>query len=360
MAMRNVSTGQFSVRALVAAGFLLGVPVIASAQNAQVPETHTVRKGDTLWDLAKTYFGDPLTWPQIYKMNTSVVEDPHWIYPGEVLQLSGTGAGVIPAQPAAEAPAPVAVAPAAEAAPAIEAAPAAEAMPLAEQEAVAEAPMPAGGGGARGPGPIPGDPTALFGRTNPQGASEATLVAYAERAYRPLRPGEFYSAGFLTEGKKLAYGEVLGDVEPPQIANLQPPTTASQFSRIGIIPPKGAAYQVGDSLMIAERITGYSKYGDVIWPTGMARVIEVGPKQTTAIILNQYKRIRIGQVALPLERFTPSGTARAVPVSDGIQAEVVQRGHVPARRQVRLDDVRADEAGAASHQHASCHALPQG
>ncbi len=40
--------------------------------------------------------------------------------------------------------------------------------------------------------------------------------------------------------------------------------------------------------------------------------------------------------------------------------KVVQRGHVPARRQVRLDDVRADEAGAASHQHASCHALPQG
>ena len=144
------------------------------------------------------------------------------------------------------------------------------------------------------------------------------------RPIGPLRPGEFYSAGFLTEGKKLAYGEVLGDVEPPQIANLQSPTTASQFSRIGIIPPKGAAYQVGDSLMIAERITGYSKYGDVIWPTGMARVIEVGPKQTTAVILNQYKRIRIGQVALPLERFTPGGTARAVPVSDGIQAEVIQ------------------------------------
>ena len=82
-------------------------------------------------------------------------------------------------------------------------------------------------------------------------------MAYAEKAYRPLRPGEFYSAGFLTENQKLAYGEVLGDVEPPQIANLQPPTTASQFSRIGIIPPKGAAYQVGDSLMIAERITGY-------------------------------------------------------------------------------------------------------
>jgi LysM repeat protein len=321
MAMRNASTGQFSVRALLAAGFLVGVPAIASAQNASVPETHTVRKGDTLWDLAKTYFGDPLTWPQIYKMNTSVIEDPHWIYPGEVLQLAGTGGGVIPAQP--NAPTPVAVAPAA-AAPE-PAAPAPDAPPAAvEPEVYAEAPMPAPGGGARAAGPIPGDPTALFGRTNPQAASEAQFLAYSEKAYRPLRPGEFYSAGFLTEDQKLPYGEVLGDVVPPQIANLQPPTTASQFSRIGIVPPKGAAYQVGDSLLIASRITGSSQYGDVIWPTGMARVVEVGPKQTTALVIHQYQRIRIGQVALPLERFSPGGTARAVPVSDGIQATVVQ------------------------------------
>jgi len=320
MAMRNALTGQFSVRALLAAGFLAGLPVIASAQNAAVPETHTVRKGDTLWDLAKTYFGDPLAWPQIYKMNTSVIEDPHWIYPDEVLQLSGAGAGVIPAQPAAAAPAPVALAPGL-----VEVAPAPEGAPPAavEPEVFADAPAQAGGG-ARPSGAIPGDPTALFGKSNPNDASEGSLVAFSEKTYRPLRPGEFYSAGFLTENQKLPYGAVLGDVEPPEIANLKPPTIASQFSRIGITPPKGAAYQVGDSLLIAERLTSYAGYGDVIWPTGMARVIEVGPKQTTAVVLHQYKRIRIGQVALPLERFTPGGTARAVSVSDGITAEVVQ------------------------------------
>lgn len=324
MAMRNASTGQFSVRALfLAAGIMAAAPVIAWAQGAPVPETHTVRKGDTLWDLAKTYFGDPLTWPQIYKMNTSVIEDPHWIYPDEVLQLSGSGPGVIPSQPAALPDAPVALAPAP--APVADAPQMADAPAAAvEPEVYADTPMQAPGGGLRSAGPIPGDPTALFGKTNPQANSEAMLVAYGEKSYRALRPGEFYSAGFLTENQKLPFGEVLGDVEPPQIANLMPPTTANQFSRIGIVPPKGAAYQVGDSLLIAENLTSYAGYGNIIWPTGIARVVEVSPKQTTALVLDQFRRIRIGQVALPLERFTPGGTARAVPVSNGIEATVVQ------------------------------------
>lgn len=320
MAMRNASTGQFSVRALcLAAGLLVGLPVLAFAQDATVPESHTVKKGDTLWDLAKTYFGDPLTWPQIYKLNTSVVEDPHWIYPGEVLQLTGAGPGVIPSQ------APVAAAPAAEPAPpGLEVQPAQPpvAVAPAEPEVYPDAPA-QGGGGARGAGPIPGDPTALFGKPKDMNQTEIAGSA-STTAYRALRPGEFYSAGFLTENKDLPYGEVLGSVDPPQIATLEPPSTANQFQRIGIVPPKGASYQVGDSLLIAERFMSTAGYGDVIAPTGMARVVEVGPKQATALILHQYQRIRIGQVALPLERFVPGGSGRPVPVSDGIEAEMVE------------------------------------
>ena len=47
---------------------------------------HTIVKGDTLWDLAAHYLGDPFLWPQIWERNP-YIRDSHWIYPGDPIVI---------------------------------------------------------------------------------------------------------------------------------------------------------------------------------------------------------------------------------------------------------------------------------
>jgi hypothetical protein len=56
----------------------------------QGAKTHEIKAGDTLWDLAQTYFNSPYLWPQLWESNTWI-EDAHWIYPGDVLLIEGDG-----------------------------------------------------------------------------------------------------------------------------------------------------------------------------------------------------------------------------------------------------------------------------
>src|ERR1051325_3817427 len=49
-------------------------------------QTHIVERGDTLWDLAAKYYGNPYLWPQIWEKNQYIL-DAHWIYPGDPLVL---------------------------------------------------------------------------------------------------------------------------------------------------------------------------------------------------------------------------------------------------------------------------------
>lgn len=60
------------------------------------PQTYTIRRGDTLWDLSHKFLNNPWYWPKIWSLNPSI-ENPHWIYPGNILRVT-PGRGGAPAQ----------------------------------------------------------------------------------------------------------------------------------------------------------------------------------------------------------------------------------------------------------------------
>ncbi|MEU7908527.1 FG-GAP-like repeat-containing protein [Actinoplanes sp. NPDC049118] len=58
---------------------------------------------DTLWAIARDHLGDPRRWPEIFALNrgrlqpqsrTGRFDDPHWIYPGQRLEMPAGAAGV--------------------------------------------------------------------------------------------------------------------------------------------------------------------------------------------------------------------------------------------------------------------------
>jgi len=276
-----------TLRLTRAALLALVVPAIALAQEATERRTHVVKTGDTLWDLAGAYLSDPFLWPEIYRINTDVVEDPHWIYPGEVLQIPGPGELTV----AADQPLPV------------------------EQGVEDQRPV----------GPT------IFARaqTGPKyGPRQLTAnrrVATPDDVERAaVREGEFIAAPWMDRnGGPEQHGRIVATAELPGIAQASYPIRVSPQDRIYVTLPRDVAAAVGERYLSYE-LGPSMPQGQIVVPTGILIVEKPGTDEATLVrVERMFGEVKIGNRFIPLERIQLPTDARPAPVDLGVRGRVI-------------------------------------
>lgn len=271
----------------LAAAFTLA-PSFVHAQDATPPAgqasapgtvLHTVRRGDTLWDIAGTYLGDPFRWRELFQKNTATVNDPHWIYPGQRLVVGADGRPVFEAPPVREA----------------------------EEEAPVR--------------------LATFGPNarRPMGGAESLTLS--GRALRPtVRPGEVRAAPFLAPPQPPANaGELMGRADATVIAPALSRDQFQYYDDVEVLLPTNARGAIGQRYGVyrmGPRVKGTDSH--LVVPTGIVELIAVGSgRAARASVIRMYQAMRKHDYLVPLDAVDAPETVRPVPVANGTTLDVV-------------------------------------
>jgi len=86
-------------------GALATLAAVGLAIAAAQTESYTVKKGDTLWEIAADKLGEGKRWPEVWEKNAHI-KDPNRIYPGNVVYVPGAAQPMPPPMTGTAAPAP--------------------------------------------------------------------------------------------------------------------------------------------------------------------------------------------------------------------------------------------------------------
>ncbi len=295
------------VRSVAAASIAIAA-TLPQALNAQQPapapatdtsKSHTVKRGDTLWDIAKAYMGDAFLWPEVYRLNTSVIEDPHWIFPGEQLKLPGDQAKVVAvAEPTSEVPA--------------------AAAPAASQPAV----NPSSPSAA--PTPQEPEPAALFAPALQPKVVHDTSTPMLLARPTAVRPGEYIASPWVDQnGGPRDPGQLIASADIPGIAS-HDKSRLSLHDRVFVAPPAGAI-PMEHALYLSYRLGPLIEdFGQIVIPTGIVEVSQPGAagEASVGLIVKMFGEVKKGQMLVALDSGMANVTGRPSGASNGRMGKV--------------------------------------
>ncbi|MFQ6099166.1 MAG: LysM peptidoglycan-binding domain-containing protein [Armatimonadota bacterium] len=276
---------------------------------------HVVRKGDTLWDLASFYLSDPFLWPEIDRLNTLVVEDPHWIYPSEQLLLPGPGE--VPAEVPGEVRVP------------------------GEQPEVVQVPAV----------PVEGPPPELQELKSifvPREVTRRTLIYRPTPELPALAVTEFdyYRSGMLVPLDELGpRGRVVGSAMPQNVP-VDLPETPPKYGRIYVSHPGGEPPEPGDRVLLSRIEQRVKPYGHIVRPTGIATIAAVHEDVSIAVVTDLFDRVQVGNQVTLLETFEMERGVFAQPVGTGPTGAIVaflDRQWVPSVEDIAFINIGRDQ-----------------
>jgi LysM repeat protein len=324
--MRNVPFRRGGLLAALLGSVVASAPLAAqdSTQSAPAPsappsgQTHTVKKGDTLWDIAHQYLNDPFLWPEIYRINTDVVEDPHWIYPNEVLKLPGntvvattpTGTDVTTVVDDRMSPMP--------------------------STSLTEAPRQSGA-------------TVFSLSASRRVATVSRFGGSATLFPHPaVRVGETFAAPWLDRmNGPRDQGTIVGSAEISGIATSTPRSRMLNEERAYITLPKDIVPSRGDRYLAFQLGPVLENGSQMVEPTGVVEVerAENGDASTVRII-TQYSNVEAGQGIIPIDHFTLGNDARPAPLMLGTEGHVIfvpDRSVLPTVQSYVVIDITAKD-----------------
>lgn len=251
-----------------------GSAVAAQEQQPAQQREHEVRRGDTLWDLARSYLDNPFLWRLIYDANRDVVDNPHWIYPAERL--------IIPPLLAQDAPNSPRGAPLGR--------------PLGEEVfELNETPM--------------APPVAV--------ADSPTVVETLDLRRPVVSLSEYLAAPWLsTTAPAQVSGTLLRMADPAAMqdrlaSNIHP------NDRVHVGDLQGTRPQVGDSLSVVRFGRRVGTSGVIVEPLAVLVVEAVDASVATARVVRQFGTARLGNSVMPLGPLPQIGVGEAEPVQSG-------------------------------------------